>query len=350
LIKDYKKANNQSSTYTETEESQTVNEKQFNDIKFRLLNIDTKAQIDKFTYQDKLKYLSNYSEVCSSLLILKDINLSLNYILILLNRKQFSFKTLKYLNLTKNNLHDSECCIIIQLVEAFSVNLEHLNLSYNRFSTKTASVLSSMIEKGTCKLKSLNINGNNLGDHNFSEFSIGLSKNLYLTKLWLADNNLGKISLIILGTILRYDKKLILLDLSSNEFNDDVIIYIFKGLISNSSLRVIYLNNLGLTKKSVDILETSMYINSCLKELYLENNKLNNKSCEILVRVLNKNRTLDLISLVGNPIDSDGIDAITDNYKQLAKIKYINKIEANQRKFGMLNNNKLELLQYFGDR
>lgn len=329
--------------------SNSNTDKLYNDIKFRLLNIDPNTKLDTLTYQDKLKFLHNYSEVSPQVFILKDIKLSINSIQVLLARKMFSFKSLVYLNLTKNDFLDSELAILISSIDIFSSNIEALNLSYNRLGAKTISSLSKLLLKPTCYIKSLNLNGNYIGDHNFSEFCIGLSKNLYLNKLWLAENALGKISLIIIGTVLRYDKKLILLDISSNDFNDDTIVYVFKGMISNTCLKVLFLNNLKLTKKSIDILETSMFINNCLKELYLENNRLNNKACDILVRILNKNKALELISLIGNNIDNDGIDIITDNYKSFGRIKFINKIESNQKIISGFNNRAVELLQYFND-
>ena len=324
-----------------------VPEKHINDIKFRLINFEVNAPIEKMSYQDKLKYIYNYNEINKELLILKDININLFTIYTLLTKNFFTFKGLKYINLCSNNLQDVEISILISVIESTSPGLEHLNISSNRMANKSSICLCKYIEKPSCKLKTLNIDNNSIGDNNFSEFSLGLSKNLYINKLWIAENCLSKVSLIILGTILRYDKKLTLLDLSGNDFTDETIVYIFKGLISNSCLKILIINNSNLGKKSIDILETSLYINNCLKEIYLEGNKINNKCCEILVKILNKNKTLDLISLIGNPIDSDGIDIITENYKLNSKIKYLSKADSNQRKISMLSSNKTELLQYF---
>lgn len=349
LIKDCKKpkGSNLNSTGND-DDSKNINlinsEKLFNDIKFRLLNVDPSIQLNKLTYQDTLKYLNNYSEVSLNSLILKDITLTLNSLQVILSKKLFSFTNLSTLNLTRNNFQDNECAIILQMLETFSNSLEHLNISYNQISLKSVQILSKILIKSDCAIISLNLTGCKIGDQNFSELCLGLSKNLHLSKLWLADNDLGKIGIIILGTVLRYDKKLVLLDLSANKFNDDCLVYVFKGLISNTCLRILYLNSLKLTKKSINILETSMIINSYLKELYFENNNLNNKSCEIFVKILNKNRSLELISIINNQIDNDGIDIITDNYKSYGKIKILSKTEANMRKIS--NNNKRDLLQY----
>jgi hypothetical protein len=319
-------------------------DKLFNDIKFRLLNVDPEAQLSKLTYQDKIKYLNNYSEISPNSLILKDISLTLSSLQVILSKRLFSFKQLLVLNLTRNNLNDNECSIILHMIASYSNNLEILNLSYNILSIKSVQILSKMLSKSECTIKSLNLNGTKIGDQNFSELCLGFSKNLYLSKLWLADIDLGKIGIIILGTVLRYDKKIVLLDLSSNKFNDDCLVYVFKGLISNTCLRVLYLNSLKLTKNSINILETSMIINNYLKELYFENNNLNNKSCEIFVKILNKNRSLELISIINNNIDNDGIDIITDKYKSFGKIKILSKSEENLRKINQIN--KKELLQY----
>ncbi len=166
---------------------------------------------------------------------------------------------------------------------------------------------------------------NNLGDHLFSELSIGLSCNLSIKELYSAGNNLGKLSSIILGTIIRYDKKLTYLDISSNQIYDNVISYFFKGLISNTNLKILLLNNMKLSVKSLDILETTLYINTYLREIYLENNLLSNKACDIINRIFIKNKYIEYFSILGNVIDNDGVDVITENKRSNIKLNIISK-------------------------
>jgi Ran GTPase-activating protein (RanGAP) involved in mRNA processing and transport len=188
----------------------------------------------------------------------------------------------------------------------------------------------------------LNISGNNLGDKIFSEICLGVSKNGHLIKFFSSDNELGKISAIIIGTILKYDKKLKALDISKNLFNDEIISYVFKGLISNSCLECLMLNETNITNKSIRILETTLHINTTLQELYLEKNKLNNKCCSVISDILNKNKSIEYLSLVGNKIDNDGVDVILDRQRRIP-IKIINKSNFYQMK---LNTEGINFYEY----
>jgi len=187
-------------------------------------------------------------------------------------------------------------------------------------------LLSSLFSKNIVKITSLKISGNNIGDKLFSELCLGISKNTFLSRFWSADNDLEKVSCIILGTVLRYDKKIQLLDLSSNRFDDDIIASLFKGLISNSRLETLILNNNNLTNKSLKILETTLQINNTLKSLFLERNKLTNLSCEYISTIFNKNLYIELISIAANKIDTDGTDIIIDRQRKIP-IKIIDKLE-----------------------
>lgn len=339
--------NNDNNSNDKVKDEFLVSEKEINDVKFRLLNIDLTADLEKMTYSEKLKYINNYSELSNTIFVFKDFNINLQAIYSLHSKNYFTFSTLQYLSVSRNNLHDIELSIIVKLLEDFSHDLKHLNISHNKVNLKTSLNIQSLISKPNCKIKSINLSHNYMGDENFTKISVGISKNTSITKIWLCNNNLGKVSVVILGTILRYDKKLTLLDLSNNNINDDTVVYLFKGIISNNALKYLYLNSLGLTSKSIDNLETSLYINSSLKELYLDNNLIGNKATTILYKILNKNKIIDLISLLGNNINNDGIDNITDNYKHHKKITFINKIDCNIRKIASLNNNKFDLLQHF---
>lgn len=191
--------------------------------------------------------------------------------------------------------------------------------------------IANIFTKNVVKINSFNMAGNQLGDNFFSDICLGISKNSHLTKLFTNENELSKISSIILGTILRYDKKLKVIDLSKNNFDDSVINNIYKGLISNGTLEVLVLNENNLTNKSLGVLETTLHINSTLKELFLERNKFNNNGCPVISDILNKNRFLETFSIVGNKINNEGIDIILDRQRRIP-IKIISKTDFYQTK------------------
>ena len=228
--------------------------------------------------------------------------------------------------MSKNNIGDNGGSYLIYLLDTYGKNIEFLNLSYCKIGKQSLDLLTAMLSRNVVKLTSLKISGNYIGDKLFSELCLGISKNTYLSKFWSADNDLEKVSCVILGTVLRYDKKLQFLDLSSNKFDDDIISNLFKGLISNSKLETLILNNNNLTNKSLKILETTLQINNTLKALFLERNKLTNLSCEHISTIFNKNLFIETISIAANKIDTDGTDIILDRQRKIP-IKIIDKME-----------------------
>ena len=86
-----------------------------------------------------------------------------------------------------------------------------------------------------------------------SELCVGLSKNTTLKKLWVAGINITDFSGVIFGTMLKYDQKLELLDLSDNKIGSDSVTQIFKGVITNTTLNSLYLNRCGLANRNLRV-------------------------------------------------------------------------------------------------
>lgn len=118
---------------------------------------------------------------------------------------------------------------------------------------KSVEFLTNIINKNSLKIASLNISGNKLGDKNFSDISLALSKNSHIVRFFTYDNDLGTISSFLLGTILRYDKKIRWLDISKNKFDDENVTNIYKGIISNNTLEGLILNENFITNKSLSV-------------------------------------------------------------------------------------------------
>jgi Ran GTPase-activating protein (RanGAP) involved in mRNA processing and transport len=201
-----------------------------------------------------------------------------------------------------------------------------LNINYNKIGRQSCELLIDILQRNIVKLYGLSINGNKIGDKLFSDISIAISKNSFLAKLFIGDNDLGKISSVILGSILKYDKKLKLLDVSKNNFGDENIGFMLKGLICNTSLETLIINNMGLTNKSLRSFETTLCINTTLKKLFLERNKINYKGWRLLSEILNKNRYIEYISLVGNNFENEHINNIIEQQRQ-TKLRSISKTD-----------------------
>ncbi len=228
------------------------------------------------------------------------------------------------MNLSKNNLGDIGGAYVLFLVSKYGSSVEYLNIGYNSLGKNSCEYLIDSLSNNYLKVKSLYLGGNKLGDKMFSELAIGISKNLYLNKLFIGDNNLGKISSVVLGSILKYDKKIKLIDVSKNNFGDDIVGYMLKGLIVNTTLESLFLNDLGLTNKSFRAFATTLVIHTTLKKLFLERNKFNYKASKMLSDILNNNRHIEYISLVGNNFEHEHINYIIEQQRQI-KLRVISK-------------------------
>ena len=99
-----------------------------------------------------------------------------------------------------------------------------------------------------------------------------------------------------------------------------------KGLICNTSLETLIINDMGLTNKSLRNFETTLGINTTLKTLFLERNKLTYKGWRLLSDILNKNKDIEYISLVGNNFENEYINLIIEQQRQI-KAKIISKTD-----------------------
>ena len=275
---------------------------------------------------DKIKLFFLKCEITSEKIILRECNINTDSFMYLLSKKFFDFGNLKYLNLSKNNLGDIGGMYLFYLINKYSENLIYLNLSYTNIGKNSCDILIKSLSSNNLKISTLNLGGNNLGDELFSEILVGISSNTFLSKLFIYENNLGRISSSVIGNFLKYDKKLKLLDVSKNNFDDEIITFMLKGLVMNATLETLFLNELGLTNKSFRTFDTTLGINTNLKKIFLEKNKFNFNGIQKLSDILNSNKCLEYLSLVGNNFEYDHIN-FANEQQRLIKLKVISKSE-----------------------
>ena len=275
---------------------------------------------------DKLRMYLRWKEVSNEKIVLRESDINSEKFLYLIYKKYFNFGNITFFNIEHNNLGDIGGAYLLTLISKYSIKIDYLNIGYNRIGKQSCSIIINILEKNNVKLIGLSIGGNKIGDNMFTEISIGISKNTFLNKLFINDNDLGKTSAVILGSILKYDKKLKFLDVSKNRFGDENIGHMLKGLICNSSLETLIINDMGLTNKSLRVFETTLCINSTLKTLFLERNKLTYKGWRWLSDILNKNKYIEYISLVGNNFENEYINLIIEQQRQI-KSRLISKTD-----------------------
>jgi len=147
---------------------------------------------------------------------------------------------------------------ILHLISLHSKYLQYLNISHNQVTQNNTLLVdyikNYLIDKGN-SLSGLNISNNNIGDKNMIEIMIGVSKNRTLKKLWFAETSITDFCGIIIGTSLKYDKKLELLDLSGNNIGNETFISVFKGIISNTKLSSLFLCNCKMEDKHLRVIK-----------------------------------------------------------------------------------------------
>ena len=275
---------------------------------------------------DKLRMYLRWKEVSNERIILRECDINAEKFLYLIHKKYFNFGNIHEFNIEHNNLGDTGGSYLLTLISKYSIKIDYLNIGYNKIGKQSCEILIDILEKNNVRLLGLSLGGNILGDKLFSDISVGISKNSFLNKLFINDNDLGKITSVILGSILKYDKKLKFLDVSKNNFGDENIGYMLKGLICNTSLETLIINDMGLTNKSLRNFETTLGINTTLKTLFLERNKLTYKGWRLLSDILNKNKDIEYISLVGNNFENEYINLIIEQQRQI-KAKIITKTD-----------------------
>ena len=275
---------------------------------------------------DKLRMYLRWKEVSTERIILRECDIDAEKFLYLIYKKYFNFGKILNLNLEKNNLGDTGLSYLLALISKFTIKLDYFNIGYNKMGKQAIEVLKDILNKNNVKLIGLNIAGNKLGDLPFCDIATAISNNKTLNKLFINDNDLGKISSEILGTVLKMDKKVKFLDVSKNKMGDDIIGSMLKGLICNNCLETLVINDMGLTNKSLRIFETTLCTNNTLKTLFLERNKLTYKGWRLLSEILNKNRSIEYISLVGNNFENEYINLIIEQQRQV-KSKLISKTD-----------------------
>ncbi len=89
-----------------------------------------------------------------------------------------------------------------------------------------------------------------------------------------------------------------------------------------------------------------MQINTTLKEVFLEKNKINNHGCSIVSNIMNSNKYLQVLSILGNKIDNEGIEIIIERQRKIP-IKIVSKTDYYQNKLNNQNDYSSLMHEFF---
>ena len=231
-------------------------------------------------------------------------------------------RTLKLLDLSGNSMTSVVAQDLAGVIKC-NPSLTKIDLANNDLKSSAGVVLQALQEVTTVEL--LNLSQNNLSSVVAEDLAIVIECSSCLMELHLADNDLKSTAVLVLQA-LKETKTLKLLDLNNNSMTGvvaedlaDVIncnswleelylanndlkssaVLVLQALKETKTLKLLDLNNNGMTGVVAEDLADVINCNSCLEELYLAGNDL--KSTAVLVlQALKETKTLKLLDLNNN--------------------------------------------------
>ena len=209
-------------------------------------------------------------------------------------------------------------CNYDQLLSGLEMNytsLESLILRHCQIIDNTANTLSTYFVSSHC-LKHLCITNCNISNHSVLQKILQPLKKYSNLKILNLNNNhiTGQVA-VDLADVIKNNKELEKLYLSGNDLKLDATV-ILQALKEKFNLKVLQLNDNGMTEKVAEDLANVIKNNKGLEELYLSNNSLKSAAAVIL-KALKENSVLRKLSFSGNlmtqEVAEDLVDVINNN-------------------------------------
>ncbi|XP_046825169.1 uncharacterized protein LOC124426929 isoform X2 [Vespa crabro] len=275
---------------------------------------------------------------------LKGVNLDLNHSETLeeiLKRIQFN-----KIDLEATSLNDESSVILFDMLEYYE-SAKHLNISSNSdIGARGWQACSHMIKKTQCleqleakdvmlneqymnilsrairlvyHLHVLKLENCGLSGRPIVILVTALKMNTGIRELYLADNGLDLYDAIQLGSLLRLNNHLQLLDISNNNIQDNGVQDLLEGLINQvhedkdgKGLSILILWNNRLTKKSSPYFSRIISLSRTLETLNIGQNMLTSEMLITVKDSLKQNRILLQLGMQSTDLTCNGIIALSD--------------------------------------
>ncbi|XP_067206037.1 serine-rich adhesin for platelets [Linepithema humile] len=228
------------------------------------------------------------------------------------------YESARYLNISSNPEIGARgwqaCSHMIKKTQC----LEQLEARDITFNEQNMNILSRALRL-VCHLHVLKLENCGLSGRAFIILVTALKMNSGIRELYLADNGLDLYDAIQLGSLLRMNNHLQLLDISNNNVQDDGVRDILEGLINQvnedktgKGLSILILWNNRLTKKSSPYFSRIIALSKTLETLNIGQNMLTDETLSIVNESLKKNRVLLQLGMQSTELTCEGIITLAE--------------------------------------
>ena len=212
---------------------------------------------------------------------------------------------LKSLHLDNNNFSVSDVSIIAEAINKLT-GLKELTVNNTGF---TADHISTMIANNLL-LEILDIGDNKLKSEGISDISKALIKLSHLRVLGLYGNDITNDAADDIAGVISKLPVLEKLQLSNNTFGVVGIKSICEGLHHNKALKLLQLDDIGITEEVADDIAAVIDSNPLLEYIYLGNNKLHSDGAKVILNSLKNKKHFKALGLNNNCISEDVVDNV----------------------------------------
>jgi len=192
----------------------------------------------------------------------------------------------------------------------FGITVVELDISGCHLGLEGSKTIAWTLLASSSSLTKLNVADNQLGLHGGEAVGDALRFNTSLASLNVSSNRLGAMGVKAIGEALSLNTSLTSLDLSFNFIDDAGVQVLAKSLVINSSLEELKLHSNGIGPEGCNAVAEALMVNKSLTCLDCAHNYFGAEGGMILGKVLRRNRSLKQISLWGNALGQEGGKAI----------------------------------------
>ena len=228
---------------------------------------------------------------------LNDNNLQSSAVFILQELSKIS--SLNVLNLNSNCLNEEECKHVSSVV-CSNTRLNQLFLNDNNIGKGTLDIMKALQQLNS--LHVLDLGNTNMPKDACDELALVIKHNQYLNDLQLYSNNLQSSAFVIFQALSKISS-LKVLDLHSNQLNEDAGEYLSSVICNNTGLQHLNLNDNNIGKGTLHIIKALQQLNS-LQVLGLGDTNMPSDVSDELALVMEGNRCLNALHLNNNNLRS----------------------------------------------